>query len=81
MQRVADMFVVVPVGTAAVSFNALLSFNESGALLWDRLDENVTRDELVGAIVNEYEVDSLTAGRDVDIFLDRLNKVGLLENL
>lgn len=79
MQKVADMFVVVPVGAAAVSFNALLSFNESGALLWDKLENDVTVSELTQTILKEYEIDEQTACKDVAIFLERLEKVGLLE--
>ncbi len=55
-----------------------LTLNGSGALLWRRLAGSATRDELVGALLECYEVDHPTAAADTDAFLAALAEQGLL---
>jgi hypothetical protein len=56
-----------------------LSANPTGALIWQALVEGTTRDELVEAVVAEFDVDQPTAGTDVDAFLAELSRLGLLD--
>ena len=55
-----------------------LAVRGSGALVWRLLAESTTRDRLVGALVEEYGIDSTQATADVDVFLSTLNDRGLL---
>jgi hypothetical protein len=49
-----------------------------GTRLWELLAEERSLDELVGAIVDEYEIDPMIARHDIDAFLDRLRDAQLL---
>lgn len=49
-----------------------------GTRLFELLAEDTSLDELVETIVDEYEVDPVTARRDIEAFLDRLRDVALL---
>jgi Coenzyme PQQ synthesis protein D (PqqD) len=55
-----------------------LTLNGSGALLWRMLAASATRDELVGALLEAYEVEESTAAADTDAFLTNLSEQGLL---
>ena len=55
-----------------------LTLNGSGAVLWRRLAGSATRDELVEALLETYEVDHSTAAADTDAFLAALCEQGLL---
>lgn len=55
-----------------------LTLNGSGALLWRLLATDATREELVEALLENYEVDHLTATADIDAFLATLSEQGLL---
>ena len=55
-----------------------LTLNGSGALLWRLLATNATREQLVTALLDTYEVDHLTAAADTDSFLATLSEQGLL---
>lgn len=55
-----------------------LTLNGSGALLWRRLADTATRDQLVDALLATYEVDHATAVADTDAFLAALSEQGLL---
>lgn len=55
-----------------------LTLNGSGALLWRRLATDATREELVDALLEAYEVDHPTAAADTDAFLAALSEQELL---
>lgn len=55
-----------------------LAVHGSGAFLWRLLADSSTRDGLVDALVETYEIDAARAGDDVDEFLTTLNERGLL---
>ena len=79
LRQVADTWVILPVGQAAVDFNGMLTLNESGALLWRALEQGNDREGLVDALTSEYDVDRKTALADVDAFLAKLTEAGCLE--
>ena len=79
LRQVADMWVVLPIGSASVNFNSMLTLNESGVVLWHSLEQGGSRQDLADALLREYEVDTDTALADVDEFLDRLFQAGCLE--
>ena len=56
-----------------------LSANPAGAVLWQALVEGTTREELVGRLLDEFDVEEGVAARDVDGFLDELTRLDLLE--
>jgi len=56
-----------------------LNANPSGALLWRSLAEGSTREGLIDALLDEFDVDAETAGDDVDRFLADLRARGLLD--
>jgi len=49
-----------------------LAVNASGALMWRLLQGGTTREALVRALTDEYQLDSAAASRDVDAFLAEL---------
>ncbi|NHC15338.1 PqqD family protein [Motilibacter deserti] len=76
-------------GLAARSFDAetvvldleksqYLTLNETGSLLYELLRQERTMDELVDAVVAEYNVDRVIAMRDVEAFVGSLREHGLL---
>ena len=79
LRQVAGSFVVLSVADAAVDFNGMLTLNESGVLLWKRLMEGCTREDLATALTDEYEVDFQQALADVDAFLQKLDRAGCID--
>lgn len=75
LRQVAGSWVVVAVGPASVSFDGMLTLNDSGALLWKALADG--RDP-VAALVEEYDVATEQAARDVDEFLQTIREAGCL---
>ncbi|RAV20725.1 PqqD family protein [Paenibacillus contaminans] len=79
LRNIAGSNIVVPVGTAGVSFKGMITLNGSGAFLWKQLETDKTEEQLLQAMQAEYEVDEQTAKTDVGQFVGTLRHAGLLE--
>lgn len=79
LRRIAGDYVIIPTGKTTLDFNGLITVNEQGAFLWERLRQEVTQQELVAALLSEYEVDEATASADVEEFLAILRQCGMLK--
>ena len=78
MKEVAGLNVVVATGETAQNMNAMINLNESGAFLWKQLENDITREELIQKLTEEYDVDCDKAGASVDKFISKLKEIGCL---
>ncbi len=79
LKEIAGSFVVFPVGQKAIDFNGMLTLNETGAFLWQKLKDGADKEALLDAICAEYAIDKDTASADIDAFLQKLTDIGCLE--
>ncbi|MBD8946517.1 MAG: PqqD family protein [Clostridiales bacterium] len=79
VKKILDDYLVVPTGDNIVDFAVAVSLNESGAFLWEQLKSDRTKEDLVRALMAEYEaVDNATAEKDVVEFISLLKSHGFL---
>lgn len=78
VRQVAGETVAIPAGAAARALSGLLALNGSGRLLFERLQTEQTKDSLVQFLLEQYEIDEVTARSDVAEFLDTLRTSGVL---
>ena len=78
LRDIAGDNILVPVGETALDFNGLITLNEVGAFLWNKLQNDITIDGLVQEVLNEYEVDEDTARKDILEFVDYLKKADII---
>lgn len=78
LREIAGDYVIVPTGQTALEFNGLITVNELGAFIWKQLQQDITEEELIQAILEEYEVDQETARHDVKEFLKKLTECRIL---
>ena len=55
-----------------------LAPNSSGAVLWRMLTDGTTKQDLVAALVESFEITPERGEHDVEVFVGRLNELGLL---
>ncbi len=79
LRQVADTWCVMPLGQMSLDFNGMLTLNETGALLWQKLEQGCDKDTLVAALTAEYDVQAEEAVADVDAFLLKLQQAGCME--
>ena len=80
LREVAGNYIVVAVGEEAMDFNGLITTNETGAFLWNKLSNDISENDLVSAMLEEYEIDQETAADDISAFLLKLKEAELLIN-
>ena len=78
LSEVAGETVVLPMN-ADMSFNKMITLNETGRVLWEALQQEAQVEDLVEALVSQYEVDRDTAKSHVLRFLDKLRENGFLD--
>lgn len=78
-RKVADEYLLIPVGEAALSVKGLIGLSESGYLLYQKLQSDCTRQDLIQALLNEYDVAESDAAADVDAFLSQMSRLGILQ--
>ena len=79
LRKVADSYVVVPVNKLTLDFNGIITLNETGAFLFERMQKGTSRDELIESLLAEYEVSPEKAAADVDIFIRKAKDADVLE--
>lgn len=78
LRQVADEALVIPVGEAALKVKGLIGLSESGSLLYHRLQDGCTEEDLVRALLAEYDIDADTARADTRSFLEQMRRMGIL---
>ncbi len=78
LRDVAGSCVVVPTG-ADINFNGMISLNDTGKTLWQRLQTEATVDDLIAALTAEYDVDADTARAGAERFIEKLRQHGFIE--
>lgn len=78
LRQVADTFVVVPIGPEVEKFNGMINLNSVGAFLWSLLETDTVFEDLLKAMMDEYEVDEATARKDLSTFIQQLEESNLL---
>ena len=78
LREIAGDYIIIPTGKNALKFNGLITVNEVGVALWNMLQQDVTMDELVQGILEEYDVDEAVVREDITEFLEELKKHQIL---
>jgi len=79
MRKVAGNCVVVPMGDEITNFNGMINLNETGEFLFEKLKDGCNKEELIEAMMSEYEVTREICERDIDKFTGKLSEAGILE--
>ena len=72
LRQVAGQNVVLPVG-GDLDLNMMITLNDTGAFLWEQLQNETTQEALVQALLAEYDVDPQTAADCVAAFIQKLH--------
>lgn len=77
-RQVAGQTVVLPTG-GDLDLNMMITLNDTGAFLWERLQEETSMDALVEALLADYDVDEARARKSAEAFVQKLRDNGFLE--
>ena len=79
VREIAEDFVLVPLGAAALKLSGMITTNAVGAFLWEQLVSETTEEAMVKRLIEELQVDAVTATNDVKEFVSQLQELDLVE--
>ncbi len=80
LREVDSLYVVIPGVQAADTFHGMITLNETGAYLWQKLQTSTTLEALTEGMISEFAVDEETAKKDIEEFLNAVREKGLLDD-
>ena len=77
LRTVAGETVALPTD-GVTNLDMMITLNETGKFLWEKLAVGAEKNELVDALLAEYDVDRERAEKSVDAFVARLKELDFL---
>ncbi len=79
IQKVGDSYVALATGKARENFNGMMRMNETAYFVASKMLKETNKEELVEALLSEYEVGREDAESCVEAVVSELQKNGLVE--
>lgn len=76
LREIAGEYMLVPIGDS--SLNSIVNFNETGAFVWERLEQGLNEDEIANALTAEYNVTYVQALEDVKQLISYLKEKNVI---
>ena len=80
LRDIMGEYMLMPVGDNISRYNGVVVLNDVSAFLWKKLEHPVSRDDLLAALLDQYEVDEATAAKDLDLLLEKLRSLDVIED-
>ena len=78
-REIAGERFLVPVGKSVYDANGLFFLTAVGEFLWDRLAEAQGVEDLLKAVLEEYDVEESVARKDITSFLEKLRLLEIID--
>ena len=78
IRELADSYVVVSVDNKGNNFNGMIQLNKTAAFIFEQLQTEKSKDEVVRAMLEKYDLDQEKASEDFDNFVKILAEADLL---
>ncbi len=73
-RKTGDEYVLVPISNNIADMNSVYTLNETGAFIWEQIDGVRKVEDIIEALILEYEIDRPSATEDVFSFIENMNK-------
>lgn len=77
-REVAGECFLIPTGKTVYEYNGMFILTELAAFVWDLLPRVQNKEEILQAILAEYEVEEAVARADLQTFLDQLRNMDVI---
>lgn len=77
-QIAGDAF-LVPLGKEVYDSNGLFFLSEVGEFIWDRLEQAESKEDILAAILEEYDVEEAVARKDMEDFFEKLKNFEIID--
>ena len=80
LRDIMGEYMLMPTGDNISKYNGVVVLNDVSAFLWKKLENPVSRDDLLAALLDQYQVDKATAAKDLDQLLEKLRGFDVIED-
>ena len=77
-RKTGSEYVLVPVANNIADMDSVFTLNETGAFIWELIDETRNVEGLIDEMIKEYDTDRETATNDVLSFIEEMNNYLIL---
>jgi len=77
-RKIADEYLLVPIRGDAANLEKIYTLNDVGDFIWEQIDGVRSVQQIIEAVVHEYDVTPDEAERDVTEDLGRLVRIGAM---
>jgi methyltransferase-like protein len=73
-RKTGNEYVLVPVTNNIADMNSVYTLNETGAFIWELIDGEKNVEDLIQAVISEYDIEREIATTDVLTFIDNMSE-------
>lgn len=74
-RQVGNEMILVPITNNVAQMSELFTLNETAMFIWENITDESTMDDIESAITDTFTIDSETARKDIETFLNRIEKL------
>lgn len=78
-RQVMENHVLMPFGDTALKFSGMILTTETGAFIWEHIEEVSSAEEMASLLTEEFEVSYEEALADVTALFDNFKQAGWIE--
>lgn len=79
MREIAGECILVPTGDTTQEFNGMITLTDTARFIWEHLEKVDSLEEMIQAMLKEYEIDEKTVAEDAIEFITELLNRGFVE--
>ena len=78
-RSVAGEGMLIPLGETTKEYNGIFTLSGLGEEIWKMLENGMEKEEIILALLNDYDADEATVRADTEEFLEKLKSYGIIE--
>lgn len=79
LRNIAGEKILMPTGDNIGKFKGTVLLNDVSAFIWEKMQNPVSKEDLIAAILDEFEVEESVASKDLDNLLATFEEMGVIE--
>lgn len=80
LRKIANEYMLMPIDQKIGEYRGAVLLNRLSAFVWEQLQEKKSREELLSAVLEQFEVEKAEAASDLDALLEQLKQLELIED-
>lgn len=78
LREIAGEYILVPTGKTVDEYNGVFTLTPVGAAVFKAIQDGKEDEDLLAAVLEEFDVDSAVAEKDICDFLKKLGEYGII---